>query len=338
MREVRGGVSTELSHIGRPIREPQDAPRGLYARVNVGRCHWSVAVRLCALYGAHSGFEILAADPRGHFHVGVDVGRPIHADGVYLLRSERYVRGIEHDALADPCRDFVPEHLFDTERVRLVADQLHRLADEGKDEFRFLPLLAFENFKECAFDCEGYVLALEQRGLQEAAGERGFVSEFFCHYAISKSSSVSASVDAHGGITRSCSSSCRAGQMPDFSPSSMRFIHSFHAVERDSQTVRKRIGCDVPPEYTRFFSEWRRGGKNISTHAFLNSRGRDSGRPLPPAQIRTSGFPAYGSYLWMNGAKANTRIRMRDANAGNPPAHQTVHALPIDTATLAPTA
>ena len=27
------------------------------------------------------------------------------------------------------------------------------------------------------------------------------------------------------------------------------------------------------------------------------SRGRDSGRPLPPAQIRTSGFPAYGSYL-----------------------------------------
>ena len=29
-------------------------------------------------------------------------------------------------------------------------------------------------------------------------------------------------------------------------------------------------------------------------------RGRDSGRPLPPAQIRTSGFPAYGSYLgWM---------------------------------------
>jgi hypothetical protein len=29
----------------------------------------------------------------------------------------------------------------------------------------------------------------------------------------------------------------------------------------------------------------------------LSSRGRDSGRPLPPAQIRTSGFPAYGSYL-----------------------------------------
>ena len=26
-------------------------------------------------------------------------------------------------------------------------------------------------------------------------------------------------------------------------------------------------------------------------------RGRDSGRPLPPAQIRTGGFPAYGSYL-----------------------------------------
>jgi hypothetical protein len=26
-------------------------------------------------------------------------------------------------------------------------------------------------------------------------------------------------------------------------------------------------------------------------------RGRDSGRPLPPARIRTSGFPAYGSYL-----------------------------------------
>src|ERR1017187_3499556 len=29
----------------------------------------------------------------------------------------------------------------------------------------------------------------------------------------------------------------------------------------------------------------------------LTGRGRDSGRPLPPAQIRTSGFPAYGSYL-----------------------------------------
>src|ERR1017187_5390877 len=94
--------------------------------------------------------------------------------------------------------------------------------------------------------------------------------------------------------------------------------HSFHAVERDSQTVRKRIGCDVPPEYTRFFSEWRRGGKNISTRAFLNSRGRDSGRPLPPhrsvrADLRIRLLP------WMNGVKANTRIRMRDANAGNPP-------------------
>ena len=32
----------------------------------------------------------------------------------------------------------------------------------------------------------------------------------------------------------------------------------------------------------------------------LASRGRDAGRPAPPAQIRTSGFPAYGSYLgWM---------------------------------------
>jgi len=30
--------------------------------------------------------------------------------------------------------------------------------------------------------------------------------------------------------------------------------------------------------------------------AFLG-RGKDSGHPLPPARIRTSGFPAYGSYL-----------------------------------------
>jgi hypothetical protein len=30
---------------------------------------------------------------------------------------------------------------------------------------------------------------------------------------------------------------------------------------------------------------------------FMISRGRDAGRPAPPAQIRTSGIPAYGSYL-----------------------------------------
>jgi hypothetical protein len=34
-----------------------------------------------------------------------------------------------------------------------------------------------------------------------------------------------------------------------------------------------------------------------SARVKIASRGRDSGRPLPPAQIRTSGFPAYGSYL-----------------------------------------
>src|ERR1017187_10080386 len=87
--------------------------------------------------------------------------------------------------------------------------------------------------------------------------------------------------------------------------------HSFHAVERDSQTVRKRIGCEVPPEYTRFFSEWRRGGKNISTHAFLNSRGRDSGRPLPPAQIRTSGFPHTAPTLdeWRQSEHSDTDAR-----------------------------
>jgi len=30
---------------------------------------------------------------------------------------------------------------------------------------------------------------------------------------------------------------------------------------------------------------------------FNISRGRDAGCPAPPAQIRTSGIPAYGSYL-----------------------------------------
>jgi hypothetical protein len=30
---------------------------------------------------------------------------------------------------------------------------------------------------------------------------------------------------------------------------------------------------------------------------FMVSRGRDAGCPAPPAQIRTSGIPAYGSYL-----------------------------------------
>jgi hypothetical protein len=30
---------------------------------------------------------------------------------------------------------------------------------------------------------------------------------------------------------------------------------------------------------------------------FMISRGRDAGCPAPPAQIRTSGIPAYGSYL-----------------------------------------
>ncbi len=28
-----------------------------------------------------------------------------------------------------------------------------------------------------------------------------------------------------------------------------------------------------------------------------NGRGRDAGDPAPPAQIRTCGIPAYGSYL-----------------------------------------
>ena len=38
----------------------------------------------------------------------------------------------------------------------------------------------------------------------------------------------------------------------------------------------------------------------LSASPAFASRGRDSGRPLPPAQIRTGGFPAYGSYLgWM---------------------------------------
>jgi hypothetical protein len=30
---------------------------------------------------------------------------------------------------------------------------------------------------------------------------------------------------------------------------------------------------------------------------FIIGRGRDTGCPAPPAQIRTSGIPAYGSYL-----------------------------------------
>ena len=36
-----------------------------------------------------------------------------------------------------------------------------------------------------------------------------------------------------------------------------------------------------------------RGGNPIA----MRYRGRDAGCPAPPAQIRTGGFPAYGSYL-----------------------------------------
>ncbi len=39
------------------------------------------------------------------------------------------------------------------------------------------------------------------------------------------------------------------------------------------------------------------------TPGILTSRGRDGGCPPPPAQIRTSGFPAYGSYLGWVAAK-----------------------------------
>jgi len=35
----------------------------------------------------------------------------------------------------------------------------------------------------------------------------------------------------------------------------------------------------------------------------LSGRGRDAGLPAPPAQIRTSGIPAYGSYLGCLAAK-----------------------------------
>ena len=41
---------------------------------------------------------------------------------------------------------------------------------------------------------------------------------------------------------------------------------------------------------------------------------------------------------WMGGVKANIRIWMHDADAGNPPANQAVHALPVDAACLASTA
>ena len=44
----------------------------------------------------------------------------------------------------------------------------------------------------------------------------------------------------------------------------------------------------------------KQGVAGASLAAFLMGRGRDAGRPAPPARIRTSGFPAYGSYLgWM---------------------------------------
>ena len=40
----------------------------------------------------------------------------------------------------------------------------------------------------------------------------------------------------------------------------------------------------------------------------------------------------------MNGVEANIGIRMQDVDAGNPPAHQSVQARPVDAAVLATTA
>jgi hypothetical protein len=41
----------------------------------------------------------------------------------------------------------------------------------------------------------------------------------------------------------------------------------------------------------RFVLRW------INVHLSARSRGRNAGYPAPPAQIRTSRFPAYGSYF-----------------------------------------
>src|SRR6266446_8162487 len=38
---------------------------------------------------------------------------------------------------------------------------------------------------------------------------------------------------------------------------------------------------------------------------------------------------------WMNGVKAHIRIRMHDVDAGNPPAHQSLHTLPVHVVPLA---
>src|SRR5437016_10710695 len=46
-----------------------------------------------------------------------------------------------------------------------------------------------------------------------------------------------------------------------------------------------------------------------------DGRGRDFGCPKPPAQIRTSGFPAYGSYL---GYVASKLLDARLPNLGTP--------------------
>ena len=47
----------------------------------------------------------------------------------------------------------------------------------------------------------------------------------------------------------------------------------------------------------------------------------------PPHRSVRAAFPIR-LLPWMNSVKAYTRIRMRDADAGNPSAHQSVHALP----------
>src|ERR1039458_8663764 len=57
---------------------------------------------------------------------------------------------------------------------------------------------------------------------------------------------------------------------------------------------------------------WGPSSRAVEGPRKLDSRGRDSGRPLPPAQIRTSGFPAYyvaSRIMWRPACKPRESVK-----------------------------
>jgi len=109
---------------------------------------------------------------------------------------------------------------------------------------------------------------------------------------------------------------------------------------RAGNHARSRLFSQLP-EPAKAMTRLAASPERLKTNAqstLPTSPGRDSSRPLPPATYPYERISHIRLLPWMNGVKANTRIRMHDADAGNTPAHRTLHALLVDTATLAPTA